>query len=214
MKHLLKKLIEKFDKQSPHPLFYKFVMSKEERTIFDKSISKSENYLEFGLGGSTLRALLKSNAKIYSVESSYEWISYMREYSIIRNNENKRLVISAVDIGPTQEWGIPREDNSRNLFPAYSENVFNEMNKNELDMALVDGRFRAACALKIILECHQNDKLQLMIHDFWNRPEYHVVLKYLDTIDKADSLGLFCIKKNVDLESAYKDYQAYKFIYD
>ncbi|MDG2212314.1 MAG: hypothetical protein P8M70_00665 [Verrucomicrobiota bacterium] len=214
MKHQINSLLEKLDKYSPHPIFYKFVMSKVERAIFDKSISKAENYLEFGLGGSTLRALQKSNAKIYSVESSHEWISYMREYSIIRNNENKRLVISAVDIGPTQEWGIPREDNNRNLFPAYSENIFNEINKNELDTALVDGRFRAACALKIILECHQNDKLQLMIHDFWNRQEYHVVLKYLNTIDKADSLGLFCIKKNVDLESAYKDYQVYKYICD
>lgn len=119
-----------------------------------------------------------------------------------------------VDIGPTREWGPPDHGNDRILFPAYSANIFNLINKRDLDLALVDGRFRVACTIKIILECHANKNLTIMIHDFWNREEYHVVLRYLNTICKADTIGLFSIKTNIDLESARRDYEAYKFTVD
>ena len=214
MKQLLKKILVKFDKLSPHPIFYQFVMSKDERVIFDRAIKKSTYFLEFGLGGSTLRAIQKSKTMIYSVESSPEWVNHMREYSIVRSCENKRVFIFPVDIGPTREWGLPDQGNDRILFPAYSANIFNLIKKSNLDLALVDGRFRVACTIKIVLECHANKNLTIMIHDFWNREEYHVVLKYLDPIDKADTLGLFSIKKSVDLESARRDYEEYKFTVD
>ena len=214
MKQLLKKILVKFDKLSPHPIFYQFVMSRDERVIFDRSIKESVCFLEFGLGGSTLRAIQKSKAIIYSVESSPEWVNHMREYSIVRSYENKRLFIFPVDIGPTREWGLPAPGNDRSFFPAYSENIFNLINKSNLDLALVDGRFRVACTIKLILECHENKNMTTMMHEFWNREEYHVVLKYLDPIDKADTLGLFSIKKSVDLESARRDYEEYKFIVD
>jgi hypothetical protein len=214
MKRLFKYFFEKLDKLSPRPLFYQFVMSRNERVVFDRAIKKSTCYLEFGLGGSTLRAIQKSDTMIYSVESSPEWVNHMREYSIVRSCENKRLFIFPVDIGPTREWGLPAPGNSRILFPAYSANIFNLINKSNLDLVLVDGRFRVACTIKIVLECHANKNLTIMIHDFWNRKEYHVVLKYLNTIDKADAIGLFSIKKCVDLESARRDYEEYKFIVD
>ena len=90
-------------------------MSDNEKTVFDKAIRKSENYLEFGLGGSSLRAIQKSRAKIYAVESSREWIAHMRKYMILRYFENRRLFISYVDIGPTRNWGYPESNNPRNL---------------------------------------------------------------------------------------------------
>ena len=76
---------------------------------------------------------------------------------------------------------------------------------------MVDGRFRVACILKIILEFHKYSNFKVMVHDFWKRDEYHVVLKYLDIIDTVDTMGLFSIKKNVDLKLVEKDYHAYKF---
>ena len=214
MKKLFRSAIRRLDKLSPYPLFYPFVMSKNEKIIFDRAIKKSRYYLEFGLGGSTLRAIQKSKAKIYSVESSAEWMACMREYIIIRYFENKRLFVTFVDIGHTREWGLPASDDARNLFPSYSSNIFKVINNKAIDLALVDGRFRVACTLKIILECHANNNLEILIHDFWNREEYHVVLKYLDTVDKADTIGLFSIKKNVDLNLVKRTYEAYKFTVD
>lgn len=72
LKAKVKNIIRGLDKLSPYPLFYPFVMSRDEKIVFDEAVSKSRHYLEFGLGGSTLRAIQKSKAKIYSVESSLE----------------------------------------------------------------------------------------------------------------------------------------------
>ena len=210
IKQTVKNIVRKLDQYSPYPLFYKFVMSKNERVLFDKLINKSRNYLEFGLGGSTIRAIQKSNAKIYTVESSPEWIGYMRQYTILRFFENKRLFIFCVDIGTTREWGYPVTGKVQNTFDCYSSSVFESIDAKTLDLVLVDGRFRVACTLKIILECNKNNDLKILIHDFWNRKNYHVLLKYLDELGKADTMGIFSIKKNINLKSVKEDLEVYK----
>ena len=212
IKQMVKDVIMRIDSFSPYPVYYPFIMSKDEKKFFNLNIKESKNYLEFGLGGSTLRAIQKSKANIYVVESCPEWITYMRRYVVLRYYENKRLFIFPVNIGPTARFGYPKPDNPKNLFPLYSSNIFKEIDsKIKIDLALVDGRFRVACILKIILEFHKYSNFKVMVHDFWKRDEYHVVLKYLDIIDTVDTMGLFSIKKNVDLKLVEKDYHAYKF---
>lgn len=210
LKAKVKNIIRRLDKLSPYPLLYPFVMSHDEKIVFDKAISKSHHYLEFGLGGSSLRVLQKSKAKIYTVESSPEWIIQMRKYALLRCFENKRLYIFPVNIGPTRDWGYPESDNDQDLFEAYSSSIFEAIDRKSIDLALVDGRFRVACTLKIILSCYENKQLKILIHDFWNRQQYHIVLKYLDVVKKADTIGLFTIKNNVDIESVQNDYESYK----
>ncbi len=193
-KSRVKNIICALDKFSPYPIFYPFVMSQDEKDIFDDEIKESRHYLEFGLGGSSLRALQKSKAKIYTVESCPDWINRMRGYFIIKFFENKRIYIFPVDIGPTGKWGYPKSDKYQNKFEKYSSSIFKLIDIRSIDLALVDGRFRVACALKIILSCHENSNLRIIIHDFWHREEYHVLLKYFDTIKKADTIGVFSIK--------------------
>jgi hypothetical protein len=189
-------------------------MSNNEKAIFDQAIRKSRHYLEFGLGGSTLRAIQKSKATIYTVESSPDWISHMREYIFFRHFENKRLHIFPVNIGPVSDWGYPESEDFKGSFQGYSSSVFQSIDSKLIDLALVDGRFRVACILKIVLTCYENSNLLILIHDFWDRPYYHVVLKYLDTVNRADTIGLFSVKENVDLKSVEHDYEAFKLIPD
>lgn len=210
MNEIFERIKHRLDKLSPYPLLYTLIMSDKEKILFDKTINGSRHYLEFGLGGSTLRALQKSKANIYTVESNTEWINKMREYFIFRYNENKRLHIFPVNIGPTIKWGYPEPDNNKKLFESYSSTIFNSINEDEIDLALIDGRFRVACTLKLIIHCHENKNLKILIHDFWNREQYHIVLKYLDVLKKVDTLGLFTMKNNIDLKSAKKDYETYK----
>lgn len=207
----LKKIVRKLDMHSPYPIFYPFIMTSDEKNIFDTAIKKSRHYIEFGLGGSTLRAIQKSNTEIYAVESSPEWLAQMRNYFIFRYFENKRLHIFSVDIGPTGSWGYPEPDNDKNLFDAYSSKVFESIDGNIVDLALIDGRFRVACTLKVILACYENKNIKIIIHDFWNREQYHIVLKYLNVVEKADTLGVFEIKNDIDVDSVKNDFEAYKF---
>lgn len=200
------------DKFSPYPLFFPFIMSKKEKSIFDKAVKESRHYIEFGLGGSTIRALQKSKTIIYTVESSADWIKYMRAYLFVSFFEKKkRLTIFPVNIGPVRDWGYPASADFKDSFESYSSDIFRFIDSKLIDLVLVDGRFRVACTLKTILECHENKNMRILIHDFWSRPHYHVVLKYLSTVNRADTIGLFSIKEDVDLKSAEKDYAAYKF---
>ncbi len=198
------------DRYSPYPKRYEFKMSENEKVFFDNAVKHCRNYLEFGSGGSTLRAIQKSKARIYTVESSPEWLAHMRKYLILRLPEQKRVFIFPVDIGPTEKWGRPASEKSEHLFESYSSAIFNEIDTQEIDLVLIDGRFRVACTLKTILECQNNNELRILIHDFWNRGQYHVLLKYLDTIDRVDTIGLFSIKKKIDLQSVKTDYESYK----
>jgi hypothetical protein len=120
------------------------------------------------------------------------------------------LQLFPVDIGPTKKWGYPKSNNDQNLFAAYSSKIFESIDSRSIDLALVDGRFRVACTLKVIMSCYENNNLKILIHDFWNRENYHILLKYLDTVNKADTLGLFTIKNNINMRSVEIDYEEYK----
>jgi cystathionine beta-lyase family protein involved in aluminum resistance len=207
---LFKNTVRALDKNSPWPLCYPFLMTKNEKRLFDRKLKEAKHYLEFGLGGSTLRALQHSNVHVYAVESSLDWISYMRQYRFLRRFENNRLTIHHVDIGPTGNFGFPASDQGQDCFADYSSSIYKIIDHKKIDLAIIDGRFRVACVLKLILTCHDNEKLDILFDDFWHRERYHPVLKYLDTKEKADSMGLFTIKKDLDLQQVNEDYQAYK----
>jgi len=214
LKVMAKSMLSTLDRFSPYPLLYPFLMSEKEKTTFDEAINKSRHLLEFGMGGSTIRALQKSTAIIYTVESSPEWIAYMRKYLFLRFFQDRRLHVYPVNIGPVGKWGYPVSEDHRALFERYSSSIYQLVDSSLLDLILVDGRFRVACTLKAILSCHENSCVRILIHDFWNRPKYHVVLNYLDVVIRVDTIGLFSIKDNVDLNSVKNDYEAYKFTPD
>lgn len=213
-RQLVRPTIVAIDRYSPYPLFYSFVMSTPEKRMFDRHIKNSKYYLEFGSGGSTIRVLLRSQATIYSVESSIDWIREMSKYVLIKYWNKKRLFFYHVNIGETKGWGFPAGDGSKELFPDYSSSIFETIDPQKIDTVLVDGRFRVACVLSTILHLFSNENLTIMVHDFWIREKYQVILKYVTEVDRADSLGVFKIKTDIDLNLVKKDYGLYKYIPD
>lgn len=193
-KYKNKKLLLK-DQNSLLPTRFPIQLSQNEKVFLLKELSNSENYLEFGSGGSTFLSLLYSNAKIYSVESDNNWIEYLRKWKIVRENENRRLFFNYVDIGKTGEWGIPLEKDKEYLYENYSKMIFAQ--KKDFDLVFVDGRFRIACILQTLLNCMPYTKI--LMHDFNDRPYYHSILEFLEIIDTADTMALFKIK-NLDKE--------------
>jgi len=186
-------------------------MTKVERTLFGRLIKDSKYYLEFGLGGSTIYALKHSRAVIYSVESSLQWIEKMRKYRIIKHFEKNRLFIHYVDIGPVGDLGYPM-GNDFSLYEKYTSEIFEKINIGLIDLVLVDGRFRVACILKLLLEGYKvNMGLRCMIHDFWNREDYKTVLEFVDPICSKENLVVFKIKEDLDLKAVQKCYELYKY---
>lgn len=210
MKISFKSLLRQLDELSPYPFFYSFRMSDNEIALFNKAIKNARVYLEFGMGGSTFHVLKNSNAVVYSIDSCQNWINGMKNYSYIRRMEKKRLKLFHVNIGKTRKWGFPEDNNHQYLFPGYSNSVFKKTGI-DADTVLIDGRFRVACTLRTILEYSDNVNLRLIFHDFWNRPDYHIVLKYLTETESADTMCVLRMKSNVDLDAVAADYEKYKF---
>ncbi|MDO9104355.1 MAG: hypothetical protein Q7U57_05280 [Methylovulum sp.] len=172
-------------------------MTTDELDILHAHLDSSTQFLEFGAGASTLYAAsVPSIKRIDSVESSESYINEnLKPNPLIADALSAgKLLFHVIDIGRTSFWGYPAGFCKKHQWPNYSLSIFSR--KSEHDLVLIDGRFRVACTLNCILNTPPNCKI--IIHDFWNRPDYHIVLPFLETKDKADTLGLFAKKEGID----------------
>jgi len=191
---------------------YHWEMTPRERNLFLETITGAKNYLEWGAGGTTIAVLQNYGCRVYCVESSAEWSLHMQKaYPQIRAGmESGQLALKRVDIGKTKAWGVPADESRKEHWPKYSSEIFGD--KIPFDVVLVDGRFRVACALQAIL--NTDDNAVIMVHDFSNRPKYHILLKYLDVAAVADTLVVFKKKEKIDKKQVAADYKKYKYICD
>lgn len=192
---------------------YDFIMTGRERKCFEKYVLKSRNYLEFGMGGSTIFYLRNSKGKACSVEANSRWLEFLRRKNVIAKAETRgRLKICQVDIGSLGECGYPVNESTREKFPDYSQAVFAQTSQ-KFDLILVDGYFRVACVLAAIMHQRKNKPL-IAVHDFQLRGNYYPIVKYLDKVERADSLWVFQIKKSINEEELLADYEKYKYNFE
>ena len=183
-------------------------MTESEIKLLEKSLKNCANYLEFGSGESTKLAVKFLNIKrIDSIESDKNFIekNLLIDANIVQALDSNRLRIHFIDIGPTKKWGQPVDASMKHLWPNYSTSIFNK--NKDYDLVLIDGRFRISCVLNTILNINN---IKILIHDFWNRPRYHIVLQFLNEIERADTLGLFKKKEYIDklkIKSLIEKYQ-------
>ncbi|WP_020180014.1 hypothetical protein [Methylopila sp. M107] len=178
-------------------------VSKAELALLELALEGVENYLEFGAGGSTSVAAQIGVKRIVSVESDKEWLDMLAKRPEVAAVDFTPIYI---DIGRTGKWGKPIEPDAAPRWPAYHQDVWSRLAWHP-DLVFIDGRFRVACALATLLNCRPGTPI--LIHDFWNRPQYHEVLKYLDVLDRADSLGLFQAKPGISTEELQADLSRY-----
>ncbi|WP_404298372.1 tetratricopeptide repeat protein [Halomonas sp.] len=168
-------------------------MSAAERYLFKKNLKQANRYFEFGSGGSTVWAV-QEGLTVQGVESDENWVNALKD------KLGEKCQVEAVDIGKTKEWGFPISTQASDNFPTYSQAI--AKHENPFDFILVDGRFRVACTTAAILHIlDHSDKpknTRIFIHDFWNRPHYHIVLQFLETVEKAETAGIFKVSENVN----------------
>lgn len=179
-------------------------MSEAERALFKKALSEAKSYFEFGSGGSTVWAV-RAGLTVKGVESDASWVNALKQQL------GEHCQVEAVDIGPTREWGYPISSEHSHKFANYSHAI--KTHDYPFDLILVDGRFRVACTattIQHILDHHRSpEDARIFIHDFWDRPAYHLVLDFLDTLERVDTAGVFKLKpgiKRADVEQMLKQY--------
>ncbi|QIB64316.1 O-linked N-acetylglucosamine transferase, SPINDLY family protein [Kineobactrum salinum] len=179
-------------------------MTDAEAGLFRRYLEQAQEYFEYGSGGSTVWAV-EQGLVVRGVESDQQWVTALQA------RLGERCQVTAVDIGPTREWGFPTSLDHQDQFPAYSLAI--EQHARAFDLILVDGRFRVASTLAAIrhLRTHHShcEDARIFIHDFWNRTQYHAVLEFLDTVEQCESAGVFQLRKDLDpvrLDALWQQY--------
>nr|WP_241262850.1 tetratricopeptide repeat protein [Parahaliea mediterranea] len=179
-------------------------MSPGEADLFRRCLEQATSYFEYGSGGSTVWAV-ERGLTVRGVESDHQWVGALKE------RLGEPCQVDVVDIGPTKEWGFPISMEHQERFPDYSLAI--DRHDANFDLILVDGRFRVACAMSAIRHCLARnapvDTTRIFIHDFWNRPQYHVVLNFLEPLQQCESAGVFRIKPDVKLEQVDQTWREY-----
>jgi hypothetical protein len=168
--------------------------------------AQGRNYLEFGLGGSTLAAIRAGFAQVVAVDTSLEWVAAARGHADVapRIADGSVTLIHA-DIGPTRSWGFPASRERLDQWPDYIRAPWAEWSRRGAlpDLVYVDGRFRVACCLSVALvmggAAPDSPGPRLLLHDVTEeRPDYQRVFAFFDVVDQVNSLYLLQPKPRPD----------------
>ena len=173
-------------------------------TLFKKLILEVKIYFEYGCGKSTEYMYNKSNASIFSVDTSREWATKILNLS--KDSNLDRLNIKWIDVGHVGDWGYPISFKKRQNFVEYANWFWNFGFKP--DLVVIDGRFRVLCFLTSIKFAPIGTKI--IFDDYINRPFYHVVEDFLKIKNTCGRQALFEVdqrsKKLVD-ESVISEFK-------
>jgi hypothetical protein len=153
--------------------------------LFKSLINNIENYFEYGCGKSTEYMYRHSNCKIYSVDTSKEWVDRIRNVSEKKNED--RLNLNWVDVGEIADWGRPKSYAKRHNFLLYSKWFWES--EVSPDLVLIDGRFRVLCFLTSLKFAPVGTKI--IFDDYSNRPFYHVAEEFSPILDRCGRQVLF-----------------------
>lgn len=161
-------------------------MSDGEAELFLSFAKNSRDYVEFGTGGSTFVASNNVHNSILSIDSSQEWLNQVAAACTLSRTKPE---LKFIDIGPTKDWGFPRDASDKSRWPDYHSTIWGNPRSAEADLYLVDGRFRVACFAQIVLHCKPSAIIG--IHDFSSRPAYHCVREIAREIATAGDMSFF-----------------------
>ena len=186
-------------------------MSEAEVALMDK-YTPDGCILEFGAGGSSAFFAKKGVRQLISVESDREWINRMLlSNSTLREwAKARRWCPFHAQIGATGEWGFPLAQEPEVAWLNYHQAIWNAVDALGLDFVLVDGRFRVACALQLLLRSRKKTP-RILVHDFTPREYYHVLLKFFDVIEQADTAVILERKEPVLFADVALYLQLYQF---
>ena len=158
-------------------------------SLFKNLILDVKTYFEYGCGKSTEYMYKKSNASIFSVDTSKAWAA--KTLNLSKDSNNDRLNVKWIDVGDVADWGYPISFEKKQNFVKYANWFWNLGLKP--DLVVIDGRFRILCFLTTIKFATIGTKI--IFDDYTNRPFYHIVEEFLKIKDTCGRQALFEVDK-------------------
>jgi hypothetical protein len=163
-------------------------MTANETVVLTAFFASARSYVEFGCGGSTFLAAKTIKQRIITVDSDRAWLSKI-DAACEASGTALRPEICFTDIGPVSEFGYPTDETQRDHWPRYYRQVWSIPGANTADLYMVDGRFRVACFLQILLQ-GMADSI-ILFHDYVSRPHYHAIASFARELCRIDELAAF-----------------------
>eukprot|EP00040_Diaphanoeca_grandis_P007300 m.40421 g.40421 ORF g.40421 m.40421 type:complete len:399 (+) comp18480_c0_seq1:392-1588(+) len=188
------------------------MMWPEEFEIIVKTFAqlKPGTYLEWGCGKSTNFYPLLASGQVIALDNYPPWCEIISKSPVVKcvMEKQKRFRFECVapakpdgtEIELLSEGRVARLEDRQYVAATYV-NAIDNVGIKLFDIALVDGRYRAACALKLLN--YIGPKSVVFIHDFFARPKYYIVFKYYDVIGYARSLVVLRRKSDADMPSDF-----------
>ena len=192
--------------QSPENQDFLFDGDGEE---FKQFIQRSKVYLEWGCGKSTIWANKNSACKIYTIDTSQEWLDHVIAKCTNRTNIN----LVHIDCGKLGDWGMPRNYEKRENFKRYTGYLSSFKEVKKPDLVLVDGRFRVCCFLNALLNC--SPSTVIIFDDYLPRGQYHIVEEIAGKPWKTcGRQAIFKVPENIDIEKTLHLIDRFQFVFD
>jgi len=147
--------------------------------------------LEYGSGGSTVLGSEQPGKLVFSVESDHAWALRLQHEIDLRNLPSPALVYH-VDIGPTGNWGRPLGPEAWTRFHRYPLAIWDEPFFRQPDVVLIDGRFRPACLMAVLLRTQK--PVTVLFDDYTERPAYHSVEAFLKPTEMVGRMAVFDVQ--------------------
>lgn len=191
----------------------------QENDYFLKRIQVANRYLEFGAGASTIAAASKG-IKTVTIETDPLFLGAVAE-SLFNKKIDQHVTLIIRPIGLLGPWGSPFislfspvTKNRSRLFGEYSEPpLFGSVHGAYLpDLILIDGKFRVACALKLLdyFRRHEHTDYEIIFDDYVGRKQYHILESFFDVGSRMREFVTFHHKANIDsaeLRQAIKQFE-------
>ncbi|MFZ5674785.1 MAG: hypothetical protein ACOZAM_17660 [Pseudomonadota bacterium] len=174
-------------------------MTPDEWSLFSGFVRCARRYVEFGSGASTVLAAELAGDSVTTFDSSKHWLDRVAENCrVCATRLTPKLTF--IDIGETENWGFPKGEATRARWPEYHASMWDDPAVARGDLYLVDGRFRVACFIQVML--HAGEGAFVAFHDYASRPHYHDAARIGREVVRVHDLSIFVRSEDFDPEAA------------
>jgi hypothetical protein len=168
----------------------------------DELLRASHCYLEYGAGGSTVKACELGVSVVVSVESDRDWLDALVR-KIARRPSASQLIPLHIDLGPVKDWGFPVSEAHWKNYSNYPLRAWEECIRRGLkpDLVLIDGRFRVACFMATLLFAQPG--CRVLFDDYGDRPECAIVERFVRPSAMVGRIAEFIVPAELSRDDAW-----------
>lgn len=178
-----------------------------EQNLFQTVLLNTSNFQTFGVNAMTVQALSVKNIKNFqAIDCSRKWLyEFKQKPEVLLATAAGTLNVTHVDIGDVTDFGLPLETDNQANWKRYSDIGYEFRPTLWWDTVLIDGRFRIATFLKVLLKVYltgRQAETKLLFHDY--RPIFSVIEHFALIVYVQDTLAIFVVKPVLTLGDVQK----------